>query len=318
MAHGHANVPGKIDPASIGAVPASRTVNKKALSGDITLSASDVGALPITGGTLTGDLSSPRLMITDAKNLGYAPEAIPVLDYQGWICKRTPAELLNDLGAASKSELKAKQDIINFVRFTILGADEGQWQETPLDDGSTAYAYSVPVENLNAYDRVDVVISPESIADAAACGLFPYTESYNKRFVIYSAQKPAASLTARCEIIKGNGGNKAHGFVNVPGPSVADLTKKVEELSKTVALLDHAIFMVPFPVAELTDIGSAQSPTWDNFNPEQLIISGTTSAAFPGTYTAVFTPVEGYHWIDGTTAPKSVKWKIVQQGIDLS
>lgn len=42
--------------ADVGAVPTSRTVNSKALSGNITLSASDVEALPIVGGTLTGEL----------------------------------------------------------------------------------------------------------------------------------------------------------------------------------------------------------------------------------------------------------------------
>ncbi|EGO5526899.1 phage tail protein [Salmonella enterica] len=38
------------------AVPATRRVNSKPLSGDITLSAGDVGALPITGGLLNGPL----------------------------------------------------------------------------------------------------------------------------------------------------------------------------------------------------------------------------------------------------------------------
>ncbi|EKC4441383.1 prophage tail fiber N-terminal domain-containing protein [Salmonella enterica] len=38
------------------AVPATRRVNNKPLSGDITLSAADVGALPITGGRLNGSL----------------------------------------------------------------------------------------------------------------------------------------------------------------------------------------------------------------------------------------------------------------------
>ncbi|ECM4408893.1 hypothetical protein RU30_26115 [Salmonella enterica subsp. enterica serovar Give] len=38
------------------AVPATRRVNSKPLSGDITLSAGDVGALPITGGRLNGSL----------------------------------------------------------------------------------------------------------------------------------------------------------------------------------------------------------------------------------------------------------------------
>ena len=47
--------------AEVGAVPTSRTVNSKALSSDITLSASDVSALPITGGTITGDLTITNL-----------------------------------------------------------------------------------------------------------------------------------------------------------------------------------------------------------------------------------------------------------------
>lgn len=38
-------------------VPNTRKVNNKALSSDITLSASDVGALPIAGGTVTGNLT---------------------------------------------------------------------------------------------------------------------------------------------------------------------------------------------------------------------------------------------------------------------
>lgn len=37
-------------------VPTSRTVNKKALTGNISLTASDVGALPLSGGTITGPI----------------------------------------------------------------------------------------------------------------------------------------------------------------------------------------------------------------------------------------------------------------------
>ena len=43
--------------ADVSAVPTSRTVNGKPLSSNITLSASDVGALPTTGGTMTGALT---------------------------------------------------------------------------------------------------------------------------------------------------------------------------------------------------------------------------------------------------------------------
>lgn len=42
--------------SDVGAVPTTRTVNSKALSSNISLDADDVGALPISGGTLTGPL----------------------------------------------------------------------------------------------------------------------------------------------------------------------------------------------------------------------------------------------------------------------
>ncbi len=43
--------------SQVGAVPTTRKVNGKALSADISVTASDVGALPISGGTLTGNLT---------------------------------------------------------------------------------------------------------------------------------------------------------------------------------------------------------------------------------------------------------------------
>ena len=43
--------------SDIGAIPTTRKVNNKALSSDITLTASDVSALPISGGTITGNLT---------------------------------------------------------------------------------------------------------------------------------------------------------------------------------------------------------------------------------------------------------------------
>lgn len=43
--------------AEVGAVPTDRTVNGKALSADISLTAADVGSLPKTGGAFTGQVS---------------------------------------------------------------------------------------------------------------------------------------------------------------------------------------------------------------------------------------------------------------------
>jgi hypothetical protein len=41
-----------------------------------------------------------------------------------------------------------------------------------------------------------------------------------------------------------------------------------------------------------------------------MVISGTTSGTNVGTYTAKFTPKDGYEWSDGTTDAKSVTWTI--------
>ena len=66
---------------SVGAVPTTRTVNGKPLSEDIALNAADVGALPISGGTLTGQLNCGGRLLRgvsnpvsgqDAVNLQYA------------------------------------------------------------------------------------------------------------------------------------------------------------------------------------------------------------------------------------------------------
>lgn len=48
---------GYVDTAINGRVPTSRTVNGKALSSNISLTASDVSALPTSGGTITGNLT---------------------------------------------------------------------------------------------------------------------------------------------------------------------------------------------------------------------------------------------------------------------
>lgn len=54
--------------------------------------------------------------------------------------------------------------------------------------------------------------------------------------------------------------------------------------------------------------GSAQSPTWNNYNTTYMTIGGTTSATNAGSYTATFTLGSNYAWIDGTTAVASVGW----------
>ena len=60
----------------------------------------------------------------------------------------------------------------------------------------------------------------------------------------------------------------------------------------------------------LTYNGTAQTPSWGNFDPEKLSISGETSSANAGTYIAIFTPLKGYTWENGSTDSKNISWTI--------
>lgn len=88
-----------------GKVPASRTVNGKALSSNITLSASDVGSLPISGGTLTGNLNGKYITGTWLQTTEVSDKAgdFATIDSSGWIYKRTPDETASDIGVTHQN-----------------------------------------------------------------------------------------------------------------------------------------------------------------------------------------------------------------------
>ena len=67
---------------------------------------------------------------------------------------------------------------------------------------------------------------------------------------------------------------------------------------------------VPKQIGTLTYNGSAQSPSWSNYDASKMTMGGTTSGTNAGSYTTTFTPKDGFKWADGTTGTKSVIWKI--------
>lgn len=82
----------------VGAVPTTRTVNGKPLSGNVSLVAADIGALPISGGTLTGPLNCGGRLLRgvanpvsgqDAVNLQYVQANFASKDSAGSSGKRT-------------------------------------------------------------------------------------------------------------------------------------------------------------------------------------------------------------------------------------
>ena len=70
------------------------------------------------------------------------------------------------------------------------------------------------------------------------------------------------------------------------------------------------IATVPSQSGSLTYTGSAQTPSWSNYNTAQLTIGGDTSGTNAGSYTATFTPTSNYQWDNGSTAAKNASWSI--------
>lgn len=89
----------------------------------------------------------------------------------------------------------------------------------------------------------------------------------------------------------------------------ADGTQDTKEVTWTITA---ATLTVPTQKNSLTYTGSAQSPTWNNYDSSKMTLGGTTSGTNAETYTATFTPATNYKWSDGTTGAKSVSWSIAK------
>ncbi len=94
-----------------------KSVNSK--TGDVALNASDVGALPTSGGTLTGDLTVGSASIktngyvvgtwlqgTATNHLTNAATKIAVQDGSGWVYHRTAEEIKSDIGLSNVDNVK--------------------------------------------------------------------------------------------------------------------------------------------------------------------------------------------------------------------
>lgn len=77
------------------------------------------------------------------------------------------------------------------------------------------------------------------------------------------------------------------------------------------------IATVPSQSGSLTYNGSAQTPSFSNYDTNKMTLSvtGQTNA---GTYSASFTPKDDYMWSDETTAAKTVNWTINKAAGSLS
>ena len=103
------------------------------------------------------------------------------------------------------------------------------------------------------------------------------------------------------------------------GRTSASTEVNVTEAGETyTATARIPIANVPTQGGGLTYTGSAQSPTLNNYNSDELTLGGTTSGTNAGSYNATVTPKAGFCWSDGTTGAKTVTWTIAKAAGSLS
>ncbi len=95
-----------------------------------------------------------------------------------------------------------------------------------------------------------------------------------------------------------------------------DGTQEAKSVSWTIGRAE--VKNVPAQTGSVTYNGSAQSPSWSNYDSGKMTLGGTTSGTNAGSYNATFTPKTNYKWADGSTGAKTVAWSIAKAAGSLS
>lgn len=152
------------------------------------VTAKQAGALPLSGGTLTGDLigkyiTGTWLQATAANAMATKPPRVCVQDSSGWIYSRTPDQLRGDLNAMKKG---------TSIAVTIPAS--GWSEDTTYAD--YPYCYDIAVSGITAKDRVGITIAPGSLATAVACKLCPTNNTMAGKIRIWAKAVPNAAISA--------------------------------------------------------------------------------------------------------------------------
>ena len=183
-------------------VPTYRRVNGNQLTGDIILDAADVEALPLAGGTLTGDLTvgsasmqtngyvnSTMLKTTSATNLNTKSSKVAVLDSSGYVYYRTPAEILSDAGGGAGAET-----------VTYTATTSTSW--TTVSD---YYTQNITVTGLLASDNPIVSIVPTIDGhedEWSAWGSVFKLTTYADTLTLYSDEAISIALSLQIKVVR--------------------------------------------------------------------------------------------------------------------
>lgn len=180
----------------------------------------------------------------------------------------------------------------------------GLFQYDPQEDG--AQTFNIDVALNENWDKIDDAINGK--ADLDESGKIP------------AGQLPDMDVSGA--INAHNIDAEAHPDirrqVSANAQAAATAQSTAESALREITKINNTIHVVPTQSGNMTYNGSAQSPAWNSYNPDVMTLGGITSGTDAGTYTATFTPKDGYFWEDGSTDAKSATWKINKAAGSLS
>mgnify|MGYP004702234501 CR=1 FL=1 len=150
------------------------------------------GKLDKTGGTLTGNLTGKYitgtwLQSTAATNLHKTPGKIAVLDDSGWVYYRTPSEILDDIGGASKQYVDDYAGGTS-TKVTLSGTIEG------AVEGYTAATYQQIVNEIAKNCNIWLAINGETVRLAS------YKQSGASAYKLVFFGAGSGALTVKYEV----------------------------------------------------------------------------------------------------------------------
>ena len=191
---------------------------------------------------------------------------------------------------------------------------------TPLDDGTTKVTirYTEGGVTKTAEQAITVVHRLESIAVTTqpTKTAYEYGDTFSSSGMVVTATYSDGATSAV------TGYTTSPSALSTVGSQTITVSYTERGVTKTTTLTvtveRKTISSTPSQSGTLTYTGSAQSPSWSNYNAEQMTIGGVTSGTNAGSYNATFTPNANYRWSDGSTTAKSVSWTIGKAAGSLS
>lgn len=174
-----------------------------------------------------------------------------------------------------------------------------------FDADGNAVAVAAPVSVI--LDAIHITTPPSKTAYKAG-------ETFNTAGMVVKADYSNGTVVIAKDIVV-TGWN-----VTPSGPLAAGTSKVtvqytengITKTAEQAISVTRTVVAVPTQSGSLTYTGSAQSPTWSNYDSTKMTLGGATSGTNAGSYNATFTLKDTalYCWPDGTLTAKTVAWSI--------